>query len=46
MQRAVLCSYDCETYKYCRETVLRMKTRVLERMFRADRFRFAFKRGN
>jgi hypothetical protein len=44
MQRAVLCSYDWKTQTYCRETVLRMKTLVLERMFRVDRFRFALKR--
>jgi hypothetical protein len=44
MQRAVLCSYDWKTQTYCRETVLRMKTLVLEKMFRVDRFRFALKR--
>ncbi|OCK81930.1 hypothetical protein K432DRAFT_294382 [Lepidopterella palustris CBS 459.81] len=44
MQRAVLCSYDWKTQTYCRETVLRMKTLVLERMFRVDRFRFALRR--
>jgi hypothetical protein len=44
MQRAILCSYDWKTQTYCRETVLRMKTLVLERMFRVDRFRFTLKR--
>jgi hypothetical protein len=44
MQRAVLCSYDWKAQTYCRETVVRMKTMVLERMFRVDRFRFAFHR--
>ena len=45
MQRAVLCSYDWKTQTYCRETVVRMKTLVLERMFRVDRFKFALKRS-
>lgn len=40
MQRAVLCSYDWKTQTFCKETVLRMKTLVLERMSRVDRFRF------
>lgn len=44
MQRAVLCSYDWRTQTYFRETVIRMKTLVLEKMFRVDRFRFALKR--
>jgi hypothetical protein len=41
MQRAVLCSYDWRTQTFCRETVLRMKTLVIEKMFRVDRFRFS-----
>jgi hypothetical protein len=41
MQRAVLCSYDWRTQTFCRETVLRMKTIVVEKMFRIDRFRFS-----
>jgi hypothetical protein len=41
MQRAVLCSYDWRTQTFCRETVLRMKTMVTEKMFRVDRFRFS-----
>jgi hypothetical protein len=41
MQRAVLCSYDWRTQTFCRETVLRMKTMVVEKMFRVDRFRFS-----
>lgn len=40
MQRAVLCSYDWTTQTFCKESVLRMKTLVLERMSRVDRFRF------
>ncbi|EKG21680.1 hypothetical protein MPH_00990 [Macrophomina phaseolina MS6] len=44
MQRAVLCSYDWRTNTFARETVLRMKTLVLDRMFRVDRFRFALRR--
>ncbi|KAK7754355.1 hypothetical protein SLS62_003648 [Diatrype stigma] len=40
MQRAVLCSYDWRTQTFCREAVLRMKTLVLDRMSRVDRFRF------
>ena len=44
MQRAILCSYDWRTNTFCRETVLRMKTIILERMFRVDRFRFALSR--
>lgn len=46
MQRAVLCSYDWRTQTFCRETVLRMKTIILERMTRIDRFRFALSRPN
>lgn len=44
MQRAVLCSYDWRRQTFTRETVLRMKTLVLDRMFRVDRFRFALRR--
>lgn len=44
MQRAVLCSYDWRTQTFARETVLRMKTLVLDRMFRVDRFKFALRR--
>jgi hypothetical protein len=44
MQRAVLCSYDWKTQTFFRETVVRMKTVILERMFRVDRFRFALSR--
>jgi len=40
MQRAVLCSYDWRTQAFCREVVLRMKTVVLNRMSRVDKFRF------
>lgn len=41
MQRAVLCSYEWQTQTFKRDTVLRMKTMVLDRMFRVDRFRFS-----
>jgi hypothetical protein len=40
MQRAALCSYDWRTQSFCREVVLRMKTVVLNRMSRVDKFRF------
>lgn len=41
MQRALLCSYNAETDTYCRETVLKVRNKVLEQMRRADKFRFA-----
>lgn len=44
MQRAVLCSYDWKRQTFARETVIRVKTLVLDRMSRVDRFRFAMKR--
>jgi len=44
MQRAVLCSYDWKSQTLYRETVLRMETPVLERMFRVHKFRFGFQR--
>jgi hypothetical protein len=44
MQRAVMCSYDWSTQTLYRETVLRMETPVLERMFRVNRFRFGLQR--
>ena len=44
MQRAVMCSYDWSTQTLYRETVLRMETPVLERMFRVHRFRFGLQR--
>ncbi|KAF3058497.1 putative 3-hydroxyisobutyrate dehydrogenase protein [Daldinia childiae] len=44
MQRAVLCSYDWQRGTFSREAVVRVKTIVLERMFRVDRFRFALNR--
>ena len=44
MQRAVMCSYDWATQTLYRETVLRMETPVLERMFRVNRFRFGLQR--
>ena len=45
MQRAILCSYDWKTQTFCKEAVLRMKTLVLERMSRVDRFRFCLDRN-
>jgi hypothetical protein len=45
MQRALLCSYDWTRQTFAKETVLRVKTLVLDRMLRVDRFRFALKRN-
>ncbi|GAW12858.1 hypothetical protein ANO14919_022290 [Xylariales sp. No.14919] len=44
MQRAILCSYDWREGTFVREAVIRVKTLVLDRMFRVDRFRFALGR--
>ncbi|KAI1422627.1 hypothetical protein F5Y12DRAFT_607856 [Xylaria sp. FL1777] len=44
MQRAILCSYDWRQAVFIREAVIRVKTLVLDRMFRIDRFRFALGR--
>jgi len=44
MQRAVLCSYDWTTQTFYRETVLRMETRMLDRMPRIGRVRFGLKK--
>jgi hypothetical protein len=44
MQRAVMCSYDWKSQTLYRETVLRVETRVLERMSRVGRVRFGLKR--
>jgi len=44
MQRAIMCSYDWSTQTLYRETVLRMETPVLEKMFRVNRFRFGLQR--
>ena len=44
MQRAVLCSYDWTTQTLYRESVLRMETRVLEKMSRVGKLRFGLKR--
>lgn len=41
MQRALLCSYDYKTQTFHRETVIRMMTKVLDRMERVERFRFS-----
>lgn len=45
MQRAILCSYDWQKATFVREAVIRVKTLVLDRMFRVDRFRFALGRS-
>lgn len=44
MQRAVLCSCEHRTRTFCRQTVLRMKSAVLDRMVRMDRMRFTLQR--
>jgi hypothetical protein len=44
MQRAVMCSYDWKSQTLYRETVLRLETRVLEKMSRVGRVRFGLKR--
>lgn len=44
MQRAVMCSYDWTTQTFYRETILRMETRILERMPRIGRVRFGLRR--
>ncbi|KAF3763154.1 hypothetical protein M406DRAFT_73783 [Cryphonectria parasitica EP155] len=41
MRRAALCSYNHGTQTFHRETVVRMPTKVLDRMDRVDRFRFS-----
>jgi hypothetical protein len=45
MQRAVMCSYDWPTQTLYRETVLRMKTLVLEKMSRVDSLRLGLQRS-
>jgi len=45
MQRAVMCSYDWTSQTFYRETVLRMETRMLERMPRIGRVRFGLRRA-
>jgi hypothetical protein len=44
MQRAVMCSYDWTTQTLYRETVLKMKTLVLEKMSRVDSVRLGLQR--
>ncbi|KAI0406826.1 hypothetical protein F4802DRAFT_77668 [Xylaria palmicola] len=41
MRRVLLCSYDYMTQTFHKETVVRMPTKVLDRMDRVDRFRFS-----
>jgi len=45
MKRAMLCSFDWKTNSFVRETVVRMKTMVVDKMFRVERFRFALSRS-
>jgi len=45
MKRALLCSFDWKTNSFVRETVVRMKTMVVDKMFRVERFRFALSRS-
>ncbi|KAH9210147.1 hypothetical protein DL95DRAFT_308442 [Leptodontidium sp. 2 PMI_412] len=45
MQRAIMCSYDWPTQTLYRETVLRMETRVLEKMPRVGRVSFGLRRN-
>ena len=44
MQRAVMCSYDWTTQTVYHETILRMETKVLEKMSRVGKVRFGIKR--
>jgi hypothetical protein len=44
MQRGVMCSYDWTTQTLYRETVLRMETKVLEKMSRVGRVRFGLQK--
>lgn len=41
MRRTLLCSYDYKTQTFHRETVVRMPTKVLDRMDRVNKFRFS-----
>lgn len=45
MQRAVLCSYDWKGQTLFRESVVRMETRVLEKMSRVGKVRFGMRRA-
>lgn len=44
MQRAIGCSYDWTTATLYRETVIRLRTPVLDAMSRVDRVKIGFKR--
>ncbi|KAK7921674.1 hypothetical protein PG985_009696 [Apiospora marii] len=44
MQRAALCSYDWKRNIFAREQIIRLKTTVLDRMPRMERFRFSLER--
>jgi hypothetical protein len=41
MRRALLCSYDYKMQTFHRESVLRMSTKVLDKMDRIEKFRFS-----
>ncbi|ORY14633.1 hypothetical protein BCR34DRAFT_598977 [Clohesyomyces aquaticus] len=41
MRRTLLCSYNYKTQTFHRETVVRMPTKVLDRMDRVNKFRFS-----
>jgi len=43
MQRAILCSFDWKSNTFIRETVVRMRTATIDKMFRVNRFPFALK---
>jgi hypothetical protein len=45
MARGVLCSYNWRNQTFYRETVIRMKSQVRDRMSTVDRFRFALRRA-
>lgn len=43
MRRAALCSYNHNTQTFHRETIVRMPTKILDRMDRVDQVRFSLK---
>ncbi|KAH7125591.1 hypothetical protein B0J11DRAFT_606082 [Dendryphion nanum] len=45
MQRAIGCSYDWSTSTLYRETVLRMETPIVDKVFRVPRVKVGFNRG-
>lgn len=46
MQRALGCSFEWTTQTFYKETVLRLETRVLDKMDRIRRVRLGIKRGH